>query len=143
MKIRAFVVDDNEAVRSLLSHILEDRGYEVRASSEPAHCLVYLDRTCPCPKDHACGDIFIVDIDMPNMTGLEFIENQMLNGCKAIVQNKAVMSGDWSAERARHAKGLGCKILNKAFDMDEFTAWLDACEKRIDWNRKLSGVPPP
>jgi CheY-like chemotaxis protein len=140
MKVRAFILDDNESVRSLISSILEERGYEVLSSSEPLFCPIYLDRECPCPVKYMCGDIFITDINMPNVTGLEFIENQIHNDCKAIVQNKAVMSGAWTDAELEYAKRLGCQIFHKPLRIDEITRWLDECEKRIDPNRKLADL---
>jgi CheY-like chemotaxis protein len=137
MKIRAFVLDDDEAIRSLISYILEERGYEVLSYSEPLFCPVYLDSKCPCPMKYVCGDIFITDINMPNITGLEFLENQMRNDCKATVQNMAVMSGAWTDTQLEQAKKLGCRIFEKPLNFEEVSKWLDECEKRIEPDRKL------
>lgn len=141
MKLRAIVVDDNEQVRSVISSIMELRGYEVLSSPEPLVCPVYLDGECPCPYDHACMDVLITDNKTPKMTGLDFIENQTRNGCKAIVRNKAVISGNWTEEELEQAKSLGCQIFNKPFRFKEINKWLDECEKRIDPNRKLAELP--
>ena len=137
MKLRAFVLDDDKTVRSLTASILEDRGYEVLTYSEPLSCPIYLDRECPCPQEHACADIIITDINMPNVTGVEFIESQTRNGCKAIVQNKAVMSGTWTNAQLEWAKRIGCRVFDKLDVIDQIGQWLDECEKRINPNRKL------
>ena len=137
MQIRAFVIEDNEEVRDIVCSILKERGYEVHSSSEPLNCRVYLDRDCPCPRKYACGDIFIVDLMMPNVTGLEFIDNQIRNECKAMVQNKAVMSVGWTDAARAQAKRLGCKVFDKTSLVEQLPGWLDACERRIDPNRKL------
>ncbi|NIS68503.1 MAG: hypothetical protein GTO12_05980 [Proteobacteria bacterium] len=141
MRLRAFVFEDYEALRRTISSILESRGYEVFSYSEPLVCPAYLDRECPCPQNHACGDVFITDNIMPNKTGLEFIENQIHHGCRAIEKNKAVMSGKWTDAELEQAKRLGCKTFQKPFKTNEFLSWLDECEKRIDPNRKLSDLP--
>jgi len=143
MKLRAFVFEDNDALRDITSFILEGREYEVLSYSEPLLCPAYLDLECPCPAGSACGDIFITDNVMPNMTGLEFIENQMRHGCKAIAKNKAVISGAWTDAELERAKRLGCKTFEKPFKTSELLSWLDECEKRIDPNRKLSDLPLP
>jgi len=122
----------------VLSGILEDRGYEVFDSSDPLFCPIYLDCECVCPRGHLCTTIIISDINMPNMTGLEFIEHQKNNGCK--VQNVAVMSGCWTDEEREHAKRLGCQTFNKPFKIDEIKKWLDACESRLGANSKLSDL---
>lgn len=72
---------------------------------------------------------------MPNITGLEFIENQIKHGCN--VRNFGVMSGSWSDSEVKHAKELGCTIFEKPFGVDELINWLDQCEKDIDPSRKL------
>jgi CheY-like chemotaxis protein len=141
MKLRAIVIDDNEEIRSVISSIMELWGYEVLSSPEPLVCPVYLDSECPCPYDYACMDVLITDNRMPKMTGLDFIENQTRNGCKAIVRNKAVISGNWAEEELEHAKRLGCQIFNKPFKVEQITKWLDECEKRIDPNRELAELP--
>ena len=139
MKVRAIVLDDDYTIRTLISDILEDRGYEVFDSSEPLSCPMYLDCECSCPVEHICTNIVITDINMPNMTGLEFIEHQKSNGCK--VQNIAVMSGRWKGEEIEHAKRLGCYTFNKPFKIDEIEKWLDVCENKLDPNSKLSDLP--
>ncbi len=137
MKVRAFVLDDDITIRDFVSSILEKRGYEVLSYPEPLSCHVYLDSKCPCPRQYACGDIFITDINMPGLTGLAFIDNQIRNGCKAIVLNKAVMSGAWTDSELDYARKLGCEVFRKPFESDQINTWLDQCEKRIDPNRKL------
>ena len=141
MKLRVFLFEDNEALRVTISSILESRGYEVLSYPEPLFCPVYLDRECPCPSNYACGDVFITDNLMPNVTGLEFIEKQMSHGCKAIANNKAVISGVWTDAELVRARRLGCKTFEKPFRTAELLSWLDECEKRIDPNRKLSDLP--
>ncbi|GBE02541.1 sensor histidine kinase RcsC [bacterium BMS3Abin08] len=139
MRLRVVVVDDDELIRSLTSSALESRGYEVIACSEPLFCPVYLDRKCPCPQNQLCCDVIITDINMPNMTGLEFIENQRKNGCK--VPYMAIMSGSWTDAELEQAKSLGCHVFRKPLSIDVFDEWLDECEKSIDPNRKLSDFP--
>ncbi len=137
-KLRAIVLDDNYVLRTLIDDILKNRGYEVHGSSEPFFCPVYLDSKCPCPVETYCSDIIITDINMPNMTGLEFIEHLKRNGCK--IQNVAVMSGRWTDKELEHAKRLGCHTFEKPFNLEEFEKWLDDCEKKLDPN-KLSDLP--
>ena len=143
MKIRAFVFEDYDPLRSVISSILESRRYEVLSYSEPVTCPIYLDRECRCPLEYMCGDIFIMENNMPSMTGLEFIENQTRNACKAIRKNKAVISGRWTDAELEQAKRLDCKIFEKPFKTNELLSWLDECERRIEPNRKLSDLPLP
>ena len=141
MKLRAVVIDDDKEIRSVISSITELRGFEVLSFSEPLLCPIYLDSACPCPYDYACMDLLITDNRMPNMTGVDFIENQMRNGCKAIAKNKAVISGEFTEADLEQANRLGCQISTKPFRIEELNKWLDECEKRIDPNRKLAELP--
>jgi len=139
LKVRAFVFEDNDSLRGTISAILESRDYEVKAFREPGLCPMCLDQGCKCPRNNACADLIITDLNMPNMTGLELLENRRRNGCK--VQNRAVMSGAWTDSELERAKMLGCQVFSKPFRLDSFIAWLGECEKRIDPNRKLSDLP--
>jgi len=136
MRIRVFVFDDDQTIRSILWRLLDGRGYEVFTFPDPAFCPLHLATGCPCPEDQACADIIISDINMPNVTGLEFVENQMKKGCK--VKNVALMSGAWSDSDLEYARRLGCQALHKPFTLEEINTWLDVCEKKIDPNRVLS-----
>lgn len=136
---RAIVIDDDKSLRTAISSILKKRGYEVHASSEPSLCPIYLDRVCPCPVEHACTNIIIIDVNLPNMTGLEFIESQKRHGCK--VDNIAVMSAVWKEAELKSFESFGCKIFTKPFKMDELTNWLDECESNTEPDFKLSDLP--
>jgi len=141
MSLRAFVFDDDEKIRSLLSIILESRGYKVLSFPDPTYYFLYSDTECSCPPGYVCGDILITDNNMPNMKGLDFIQDRIQNGCRGIVQNKAVMSGTWTAAERAYAETLGCKIFEKPFMIVEIHKWLDECEKRMDPARKLTDWP--
>jgi len=138
MKIRAIVLDDDDTIRTLTSEILKDRGYEVYSFSEPFLSPVYLNSKCTCPAEHLCSTIVITDINMPNMSGLEFLEHQKSMGCK--IQKVAVMSGRWTNEALAHANRLGCHTFNKPFKIDEIKKWLDECEKELGCNSKLKDM---
>ncbi len=138
MKIRAIVLEDKDSLRTLIRDILKDRGYEVYAFSEPFLSPVYRDSERPYTEEHTCPTIIITDIDMPNMTGFEFIEHQKSKGCK--FQSIAIMSGRWTNENIKHAKRLGCHMFKKPFKIDELEKWLDECEKELDHNSKLTDM---
>jgi CheY-like chemotaxis protein len=138
LKIRAVVLDDDGAIKALVSNLLRERGYEVYASSEPFLSQVYMGSGCSCSVGHTCTDIIITDNNMPNMSGLKFIERQKRMGCR--VQNTAVMSGSWTKEEIEHAKKLGCHVFNKPFKINEIKEWLNECEKELDHKNKPSDL---
>ncbi len=136
---RVIVIDDDESLRTAIAAILKKQGYEVHAYPEPSLCPIYLNCACHCPVEHACTNVIVIDVNLPNMIGLEFIESQKGHGCK--VQNIAVMSAVWKEDELKSFESYGCKIFTKPFKMDELTNWLDDCERNTDPNFKLSDLP--
>ncbi len=136
---RAIVIDDDESLRTAISALLKKREYEVHAYPEPSLCPIFLECACHCPVEHACTSIIVIDVNLPNMTGLEFIESQKRHGCK--VHNIAVMSAVWKEAELKLFESFGCKIFTKPFKRDELTNWLNECERNTDPNFKLSDLP--
>lgn len=60
---KALVVDDNAAVRSLLSHALRGEGYEVEVAADGLEALQLVHFLMP--------DLILLDIDMPGLSGDE------------------------------------------------------------------------
>jgi two-component system chemotaxis response regulator CheY len=65
--MRALIVDDSRAMRALLKSMLRDLGYEV---AEAAHGLEGLDRLA----ERSDWDVALVDWNMPEMDGIEFVK---------------------------------------------------------------------
>jgi len=62
---QALVVDDSSAMRLLLSQILREQGYEVRAAAHGRQAIEMLkERSASCA---------LVDLEMPEMDGLELV----------------------------------------------------------------------
>lgn len=134
MKIRVMVFEDNDFLRSMINEFLARRGYEVVAFSDPADCPLLHSDACY----YACADILISDLSMPNMTGLQFLENQIQKGCR--IQNVALMSAAWTPEEREYAERIGCQVFNKPFQFGELNFWLDDCESRINPHRVLDNA---
>ena len=80
MKLRAIVLDDDDAINDLVSNILRERGYEVYASSEPFLSQVYMGSGCPCSVGHTCTDIIITDNNQYKYVWLEIPRATEKNG---------------------------------------------------------------
>jgi two-component system chemotaxis response regulator CheY len=63
----ALVVDDSRAQRSMLKRLLSERGYEVTEAGDGVEGVDRLSR-------QGAFDLCLVDWNMPNMDGLEFIK---------------------------------------------------------------------
>ena len=133
---RAFVVDDDNYIRNFLQDVLQGRGYEVIAFSNPSMCPNYKMTSCPCHPLQSCTDIIISNMHMPISTGVEYIENLQKKGCRC--DNIALISGNWKDEDLAKANAMGCKILYKPFQLAEFLEWLDEVEKKIHPERVLT-----
>lgn len=142
MEPRIIVLEDNDGIRQSLTMLLKKYGYEVVAASEPTICPIYSTAEESCSHEDACGDFLLTDNQMPNMTGLDFIEAQSQRGCKGVIANKAVMSGSWSVEDRERAERFGCKILNKPFHIKEIIEWLEERKTLLSPDRKLAILSP-
>ena len=135
MKLRIIILEDNDAIRNLLSLILKERGYEIHSFSSPAICPLQITPACRCGGEQACVDVIISDLDMPAVTGLQFIENQKRKNCKC--RHIALMSGNLTDEVVRRAKKMGCKVFPKPFNLSDIIEWLEEVEASISPNRQL------
>ena len=140
MKLRSYIFDDNDTVRTLLQQVCLDRGYEVFAFSSPGLCPLNLNQSCQCPVPCACGDIVLSDLKMPIVDGLEFVRAQRAKGCH--IRFVALMSGYWSEGDLLLARQYDCKIFQKPFPLSELYAWLDEVERQIDPSRCLASFSP-
>lgn len=135
MKMRAAILDDDETMREMLSSFLKERGYEVIICPEPGICTMYTINDCNCSFGYSCTDVIITDLEMPKMTGLEYLDHQRKHGCK--VSHIAVMSGGWTEKDFEYAQKKGYKLLIKPFKLQELAEWLIECENRTALHREL------
>ena len=63
-----FIVDDSETVREKLKTVLSEEGHEVTEAMNGSHALKKLSTNA------SKIDLMIVDVNMPVMGGLDFIE---------------------------------------------------------------------
>ena len=96
------IVDDEEGIRSSLSSILSEEGYEVEAVRSGEECLTRLG------SGHF--DVVLLDIWLPKMDGIETLERMRQQGHFPMV---VMISGHGNIETAVRATKLG------AFDFIE------------------------
>ncbi|WP_074954683.1 sigma-54-dependent transcriptional regulator [Myxococcus fulvus] len=108
-RIAVLVVDDEESVRTFLSELLGSAGYQVRCASSGAQALEML----------AGGsfDAVLLDVVMPEMSGLEVLRRYRGQGGNAPV---VVLSGLTGADDAVRAMKMGASdYLSKPLGNDE------------------------
>ena len=135
-RIRIILLEDNDANRKLLCRLFDRRGYEVFAFPTPAVCPLQRLPECRCDGNERCADIILSDLDMPLVTGLQFIENQKQKNCKVV--HAAIMSGNWQEDAVLKARELGCKIFHKPFEIREINDWLDEIDNSTNLERRLT-----
>jgi CheY-like chemotaxis protein len=62
----AWIIDDDETLLEMTSSVLKSIGMQVRAFSEPQKALEEFTK--------GCADLFIMDIQMPGMNGVELLK---------------------------------------------------------------------
>ena len=100
------VIDDNDGVRRSLRALLESSNFAV---ADYASAMAYL-------ADSRCGDCLIVDVRMPQMSGLELQEELVRRGSTVPV---IVVTGHADVPVAVHAMKAGAfDLIEKPFDDD-------------------------
>ena len=80
---KALIVDDSRAMRMVLSRTLAQLGFQVEQAGNGQEALQLMER------DGASVDFALVDWNMPEMSGLEFVEK--LRACPAYSAVRLVM----------------------------------------------------
>ena len=135
--MRIFLIEDDNHLRDILATFLDMKGHEVFPAANPTGCPAYDSTGEPCPHEHPCGDVLVIDQNMPEMTGLEFIQMQIERGCKGSVHNKLIISSDLNKEEMDLATRLGCTVMLKPFSMLSLLEWLESVEKKLAPDREL------
>lgn len=71
--MRALVIDDSRATRSILRRMLEQLGYEVHEAGDGRDALEVIGREAP-------FDLALIDWNMPVMDGLQFVKEVRAEG---------------------------------------------------------------
>jgi len=135
IRLRVILLEDRKTVLTLMKEFFDDRGYEIFSFSNPAICPLQLIPECRCTENQTCTDVIVSDLNMPNMTGLRFIENQRNKNCKC--KYVAMISAHWAEEDLELAHRLGCRTFTKPLFFDDLDVWLDDVEYSIDPRREL------
>jgi len=136
-KKRAFIYDDDPLVLSMLSDFFRSRNYDTLSYLEPHTCPVYMGQNEHCENLRPCGDIFLTDFHLPNMSGLDMILLQEEHGCKVDIRNKAVMSGFMNDGSLSVMEEKKIPFFRKPFKLSDLDKWLAECDTRIDLTQHL------
>jgi DNA-binding NtrC family response regulator len=139
MKKRVVIIDDEEVIRLALSRLFRRRGFEVISCPDALSGSLSLHCNYSCPSNQTCADIVIADVNMPKVTGTEFIRERMRQGCS--IRHFAVMSATLQEAFGELSELQGIRLFEKPFPAQELINWIDECEKKIDPLRELALLP--
>ena len=114
------ILDDEEVVRKVLRAMLEGRGYLTLEASEGGEALRLLTEARP--------DLILVDLTMPGMSGIEFVEAL----CKQVKMPAPfiILTGTDREEIEKLSEALGASsFLQKPFSRDELLEKIESVLK--------------
>ena len=133
--LRIHIIDDDPAISLLLVRLISSLGHLVNPFQNPTACPIYSQARCECPRELPCADVIISDIMMPKMDGIAFFKKQRQRGCKALDENKALMSASVTPQQQAAVDELGCHFIKKPFHISEIRQWLEDCAERSSKDR--------
>jgi len=107
--MRALVIDDSKAMRALLGRLLGEIGFSVEEAGNGREGLEHL-------QAHGAPDVVLVDWNMPEMSGFEFV--QAVRGNRDYDAVRLIMVTT-ETEMTRVVKALGAGL--DAYVMKPFT----------------------
>ena len=106
---RVLIADDDDSIRTLLTELMSDEGYETVAVKSGAEVLRAVPKVEP--------NLVILDLRMPDMDGIEVLRRLGSQGQKVPV---LMLTGHSSASSAIEATKLGAfDYVTKPFDNDD------------------------
>ena len=106
-KSSILVVDDEDALRTVLSSELLNEGYEVHSAADGDDAITELDK--------AQYDLVLLDIKMPRMNGFEVLKHIKQNHARTKV---VMLTGFADLKNAIESKKLGADdFVSKPYDL--------------------------
>jgi len=114
-KRKILVVDDEDALRTVLSAELNSEGYDVATAADGMEALAELQKSK--------FDLVLLDIKMPNMNGFEVLKviKEKYTGTKVIM-----LTGFADLKNAIESKKLGAEdFVSKPYDLVDLLTTID------------------
>jgi len=121
LSIRFMIVDDDQSVRRICATVGASCGFQILDAASGEEALQKLDTSNP--------DIILVDLMLPNMSGLEFLEQVKKQLPRVEV---AIMTGHASIETAVQAMRMGAyDYIEKPFRIEPLKLLLRRMEEKV------------
>jgi len=114
-KRQILIVDDENDLRTLLSHVLTNAGYEIKSASDGEEAISMLSKYK--------FDLTLLDIQMPNVNGIQVLKfiKQHSPTTKAIM-----LTGYADLKNAMEAKEFGaCDFIGKPYKLDDILSTIE------------------
>jgi DNA-binding response OmpR family regulator len=119
--MKILLLEDTTALNKAISKILTQDGHDVLSFTDGNDALNNIDSSI---------DLYLLDITVPNINGLELLEDIINYNSTA---NVIIMSADTSIESIKKAYEIGCiDFLKKPFDIEELRLKVDRLISKID-----------
>jgi two-component system chemotaxis response regulator CheY len=115
--MRAMVIDDSRAARMIIGKILREMGMDVLEASHGLEALRQL-------QVHPDIELILVDWNMPQMNGLEFVRTLRRDRANDAVRVLMVTSETEASQVARALQAGANEYLMKPFDKEVLVAKL-------------------
>jgi two-component system chemotaxis response regulator CheY len=109
---KALIVDDSRAMRMVLSRTLAQLGFEVEQAGNGQEALRFMER------DGASVDFALVDWNMPEMSGLQFVQQVRARPAFSAVRLVMVTTETEISQMARALEAGADEYVMKPFTRD-------------------------
>src|ERR1700738_727737 len=103
MRKRILVVDDDQALRSLIQELLEEEAYEVETAIDGLDALDHLDH------QRNAYDVILLDGMMPRLNGLQFLQKVQEHE-PTLLRSIIALSADEEALQQSACMGIGTTL---------------------------------
>lgn len=122
---RVLVVEDDDAIRTLVSRILRHTGFEPVEARDGQHAIEQLDRA---QLDRDQFDAIVLDLMMPRVDGFGVVDH-LIETQPAMVERTVVMTAYPKAAARQRLHHL-CRIVSKPFNTAELLGLVRECSTR-------------
>lgn len=112
------VVEDDRAIRRLLTMVLQREGYRVQEAADGVEAVLKLGLSE--------YDVIVLDLMMPNLDGFAFISTMAANDAERLKRIIVTSAASQSVIRER-MRGTPFDTLSKPFDLKDLVARVRAC----------------
>jgi len=131
--IRIFIIDDEECIRDSFAMHLSSLGYQVETFSSPTACPALNGHKCE--MSDSCTDILIIDQNMPELAGIDYLKLLVERRCKVKPKHRIMLSGKATPDLAAKVTAMGGQIYQKPLLLDQLEEIVESARKEIEAER--------